>query len=128
MPREILLIDDDIDEFEMLTEALYSIDKSIKCIHAWNLTEALEFLKTSSPDCIFIDFNMPKTNGLECLAELKKSGRINSSRVILYSNHIDEEMSQRALALGAHYCLQKPAMINVLLKRLKDILKIDQAF
>jgi CheY-like chemotaxis protein len=125
MAREILLIDDDIDEFEVLTEALYSIDKSIKCTHAGNLTDAMEILKTGSPDCIFIDFNMPKTNGLQCLDELKKSGRINSSRVILYSSHIDEEMSQRALALGAHYCLQKPAMINLLLKRLKDILKID---
>lgn len=123
MTREILLIDDDIDEFEVFTDALCSIDNSIKCTHAQSLTDALEFLKNSSPECIFIDFNMPKTNGLECLAELKKSGKINSSRMILYSNYIDEEMYQKAIALGAHHCLQKPAMINLLLKILKDILQ-----
>jgi CheY-like chemotaxis protein len=123
MAREILLIDDDLDEFEVFTEALYSIDRSIKCTHAESLPHALEFLETSSPEYIFIDFNMPKMNGLECLIELKKSGRTALSRVILYSNHIDEEMHQKAIALGAHYCLQKPAMIHLLLQRLKDILK-----
>lgn len=122
MAREILLIDDDLDEFELFTEALSSIDKSLKCTHASNLNDALEFLKANSPECIFIDFNMPRTNGLECLVELKKLGAAKSSRIILYSNFIDEEMCKKAIASGAHHCLQKPAMINLLSKRLKDIL------
>jgi DNA-binding NarL/FixJ family response regulator len=66
---------------------------------------------------------MPKINGLECLAELKKSGKIKSTRLILYSNYIDEEMYKKAVALGVHHCIQKPAMIHVLLKILKDILQ-----
>ena len=123
MTREILLIDDDEDELEFFTEALYSIDKTIQCTQAINLDEALDFLKDSSPYYIFIDFNMPKMNGLECLTEIKKLSKLGQSRIILYSNFISEEMNQKAIALGAYACIKKPTMINVLVKNLKTILK-----
>ena len=118
-----MLIDDDIDELDVFTHALHSIDKSIKCTQVENVADAVKFLTVHSPECIFIDFNMPRTNGLECLLELKKLGATTSSRIILYSNYIDEEICRKAMASGAHYCLRKPAMINLLSKRLKDILE-----
>src|SRR5215471_2353590 len=41
MPTEILLIDDDPDELEILTDALHTIDKTITCAQTKNLKEAL---------------------------------------------------------------------------------------
>lgn len=122
MTTEFLLIDDDEDELEVFSQALHSIDKTIKCTLAKDLNEAIEFLNDNSPAYIFIDFNMPKTNGLECLAEIKKIKKLEKSRVILYSNHIDEEMKDKAMALGAFKCVKKPNMINLLARRLKEIL------
>jgi DNA-binding NtrC family response regulator len=126
MTSDILLIDDDADELEVFNQALHSIDKSIKCTHAKDLGEALEFLHDSSPGYIFIDFNMPKTNGLKCLAEIKKLKNLEKSKIVLYSNYIDDEMSNRAIELGAFKCVKKPNMINLLARRLKEILKTDQ--
>ena len=123
MTREILLIDDDNDELEVFTAALHSFDATIPCTLAKNLDEALDFLSYSSPAYIFIDFNMPKTNGLECLSEIKKFCKLEQSRIILYSNYISEEMNEQAIALGAYYCIKKPNMIYLLAKNLKEILK-----
>src|SRR6185295_2600084 len=119
MTKEILLIDDDADELEVFSEALRSVDKTIQCSQAKDLNEALEFLSYSSPAYIFIDYNMPKVNGLEVVAEIKK---IEKSKIILYSNYISEEMNREAISLGAYKCVKKPNMINVLIKNLKEIL------
>ena len=126
MTNDILLIDDDADELEVFNQALHSIDKAIKCTHAMDLGEALEILNNSSPGYIFIDFNMPKTNGLKCLAEIKRLKNVEKSKIILYSNYIDDEMSSKAMELGAFRCVKKPNMINLLARRLKEILKTDQ--
>ena len=91
-----------------------------------DLGEALEILNNSSPGYIFIDFNMPKTNGLKCLAEIKRLKNVEKSKIILYSNYIDDEMSSKAMEFGAFRCVKKPNMINLLARRLKEILKTDQ--
>ena len=122
MTKEILLIDDDADELEVFSEALRSVDKNIQCSLARDLNEALEFLTYSSPAYIFIDYNMPKINGLEVVSEIKKIEKLANSRIVLYSNYVSEEMNKKAMALGAYKCVKKPNMINVLIKNLKDIL------
>jgi DNA-binding NtrC family response regulator len=122
MTKEILLIDDDTDELEVFAEALRSVDKNIQCSQARDLNEALEFLSYSSPAYIFIDYNMPRVNGLEVVSEIKKIEKLEKSKIILYSNYISEEMNEKAISLGAYKCVKKPSMINVLIKNLKDIL------
>jgi len=122
MTKEILLIDDDADELEVFSEALRSVDKNIQCSQARDLNEALEFLSYSSPAFIFIDYNMPRINGLEVVSEIKKIEKLANSRIVLYSNYISEEMNKKAIALGAYKCVKKPSMINVLIKNLKEIL------
>jgi len=122
MTKEILLIDDDTDELEVFAEALRSVDKNIQCSQARDLKEALEFLNYSSPAYIFIDYNMPKINGLEVVSEIKKIEKLGNSKIILYSNYISEEMNKTAISLGAYKCVKKPSMINVLIKNLKEIL------
>src|SRR5678815_1926707 len=82
MTKEILLIDDDADELEVFSEALRSVDKNIQCSQARDLNEALEFLTYSSPAYIFIDYNMPKINGLEVVSEIKKIEKLANSRIV----------------------------------------------
>ena len=123
MTREILLIDDDADELEVFTDALNVLDKNIHCTQMKSLAEGHEFLTYSIPGYIFIDFNMPKTNGLESLSELKKNPKLEKTKIILYSNHISEEMKAQAIALGAYDCIKKPNTILALSQKLREILK-----
>src|SRR6476619_7068217 len=91
MTKEILLIDDDADELEVFSEALRSVDKNFQCSQARDLNEALEFLTYSSPAYIFIDYNMPKINGLEVVSEIKKMEKLANSKIVLYSNYISKK-------------------------------------
>jgi DNA-binding NtrC family response regulator len=123
MTREILLIDDDIDELEVFTDALASIDKKIECSQAKSLAEAIDYLKFATPSYIFIDFNMPATNGIDCLVELRKLAKLEKTGIILYSNHISEQMQTNAMQLGATGCMKKPNTILTLAQNLRKILR-----
>ena len=125
MPNEILLIDDDDDELEILTDALHLVDKTITCAQTKSLSEAREYLKHHSPGYIFLDLNMPIANGADHLAELKKLSIQVKSKIVLYSNYIDDEMQQRAIDLGAYRVIKKPNMIDLLTRKLKEVLQGD---
>jgi DNA-binding response OmpR family regulator len=122
MTKEILLIDDDLDELEVFADAIASIDKNIKCSQVKSQAEAMDYLKYSTPSFIFIDFNMPATNGLDCLMELRKLSKLENTGIILYSNHISEQMQFKAMNLGATGCMKKPNTISVLAQKLNHIL------
>ena len=68
------LIDDDDDDRKIFGIALSKIDEGIEYRYAANGIEAIDHLKatTKIPDYIFLDLNMPKMTGVECLIELKK--------------------------------------------------------
>ena len=79
----ILLVDDDEDEHEIFLSALKNINKNIDFISAYSCEKALHLLKDLDPNYIFIDVNMPKTDGMICLQEIKKIRRI--AHVPVYS-------------------------------------------
>jgi len=128
MPKEVLLIDDDPDELEILTDALHAVDKTITCAQTKSLSEALEYLKHNSPGYIFIDLNMPTANGVNHLSELKKLGISGKSKIVVYSPYIDDAIQQRAIDLGAYRVIKKPNMIDLLARKLKEVLQADKDF
>ena len=73
MPITILLVeDDDIDAMEF-SRAIKKIQIEIEEIRIYKYAEeALQALETWTPGCIFIDYQLPKTNGLELLKKIKR--------------------------------------------------------
>ena len=67
---------------------MQELDKSVSLVTAGNGVEALEMLradKTFIPDCIFLDLNMPRMNGKECLPEIRKAPLVERrSHLYLY--------------------------------------------
>ena len=121
-----LLIDDDLDDQEIFSMALEEVDDSVGCRFANDGIEALALLNNDSgfvPDCIFIDLNMPRMNGNECLAEIKKIGRLNRVPVIMYSTSSDKVLIGRSLELGANDFIVKPAGLTALADILREIIK-----
>jgi DNA-binding NtrC family response regulator len=72
MKKHILLIDDDRDELTIFMDALADVPGSFKCTYASSASQGLQMLQYLHPDFIFIDYNLPPTNGLRLLSEIKK--------------------------------------------------------
>jgi CheY-like chemotaxis protein len=111
------LIDDDIDDREIFEMALKEIDDSHICITANNGIEAIEKLRNDVefiPDFIFLDLNMPRMNGRQCLEEIKKIPHVRNVPVIIYSTSSEQRDMEETQKMGAAHFLTKPPSINTL--------------
>ncbi|HYG16930.1 MAG TPA: response regulator [Bacteroidia bacterium] len=106
----ILIVDDDHEDRELLEEAIHEIDSSIKCRTATDGREALALLQNmdDAPDMIFLDLNMPKINGKQCLNEIKKTERFNTVPVIIYTTSKLSEDIAETRNMGASCFITKP--------------------
>ena len=122
MEKKILIIDVDDDEFELFIEALHDAHLTCDCIFAKTSEQALNFLRYTVPDFIFLVYNLPRINGLNCLAKIKQITNLKDVPVILYSIDITEDFSKIAISLGAVSCFKKPNTFNTLAQILHQML------
>lgn len=121
----IMIVDDDEDDVELFCDALKEIDQEVQCISASNGEEALLKLNNDGsrlPDYIFLDLNMPRLNGKQCLKRLKISSRLRDIPVIIYTTSKLKEDVEETRQLGAVHFLTKPNRANDLRKAIISIL------
>jgi len=118
------IIDDDIDDQQFLIEALTANDQNVQCFTALNGKMAIQALSASInplPDAIFLDLNMPKFNGKQCLAELKRISTLQHIPIVIYSTTSDKREIEETLKLGATYFMIKKSSIKELREALSAI-------
>lgn len=122
MKKHILFIDENTNDLKIFLDAIKKIPGDFKCTYATASTQAIEMLKYIVPDFIFIDYNLPKLNGLQFLAIIRNEDRLRNVRSFLYSNRISEELNKMAMVLGATGCIEKTDAVNMLAIELKSAL------
>ena len=116
-----LLVDDDADDIFLFREVLSGVAPEINLRTASNGQEALEVLSREInhlPDLIFLDLNMPRMDGKQCLTELKNIDRLKGIPVIIYTTSSHSRDVEETMQLGAISFITKPSHI----KDLKAIL------
>lgn len=121
MEKTILLIDDDEEEYYIIKMDLEMAAINSKCIWANGLEQAEQLVTQLQPDFIFIDINMPRHDGLDCLEQLKKLDQLRHSVFVMYSTYVSEVNRAKAMQLGAYTCIRKPENITILLKNLMSL-------
>ena len=119
------LIDDDTDDQEVFSMAMEEAHSSVKCIFANDGVYALEKFSIDNsfvPDLIFIDINMPRMNGVQCLAEIKKIPSVKNVPAYMYSTSAEPEIVAECMKLGAAGFIKKEISIDELQKRFFQIL------
>ncbi|MGC1242901.1 MAG: response regulator [Chryseosolibacter sp.] len=119
----VFLVDDDDDDQEIFALALAEVDDSIACVTAKNGMEALDKLGESKfrPDFIFLDLNMPRMNGKQCLREIKNQVALSKIPVVIYSTSSEKRDIEETKALGAAAFITKPPGISELIRSLQNI-------
>ncbi|HET6255403.1 MAG TPA: response regulator [Puia sp.] len=120
----ILIVDNDMDDVLFFRDALAEIDPGIQSMMAFNGIEALQKLETAGtkPDFIFLDLNMPKMDGKQCLKHLKNNPLFQPIPVIIYSTNGRPEDKEEMLALGAASYVVKPNRFQLLKSEIQAVL------
>jgi CheY-like chemotaxis protein len=108
----ILLADDDKDDrffFKMALDALSTPTELAAVVDGEKLMDYLSENAHQLPDVLFLDLNMPRKNGFECLSEIKLNPDLHALRVIIFSTSYEQEVVNLLYINGAQYFMRKPA-------------------
>ncbi|MEO6539941.1 MAG: response regulator [Ferruginibacter sp.] len=107
----ILLADDDTDDCIFFKDALEAIPVSTKLNIVNDGEELMNYLhgQTGSlPHILFLDINMPRKNGFECLAEIKSHEKLRHLPVVMFSTSGEQEKINLLFQAGADVYVRKP--------------------
>jgi CheY-like chemotaxis protein len=124
MPKLAFFIDDDLDDQEIFSLVISEVSDNITCVFANDGISALEIIKANNsfvPDWIFIDVNMPRMNGIKCLAEIKKFKHFEHIPVYIYSTSAEASIVAESKKIGAAGFIKKHIDTNDLKKELSQI-------
>jgi len=109
---KIVLVDDDEDDCMFFKDALDELSIAA-CINTMNNgVELMQFLESHTfnlPDVIFLDLNMPRKTGFDCLKEIKKNDQLKQLKVVIYSTSSNQDMIDLLYNNGAQLYIRKPA-------------------
>jgi CheY-like chemotaxis protein len=124
----ITLADDDADDRLFFTDAFSELKINTRVNTFNDGVELMDFLnndKSIMPNILFLDLNMPKKNGIECLLEIKKNSKFNDIAIAIYSTSSTEEHIEETFVNGANIYIKKPNDFTTLKKILADVVTIN---
>ncbi len=110
MPISILLADDDEDDRGFFERILGEIKINTRFATVEDGEKLMQYLNQNSvnlPDILFIDFSMPRKNGLQCLSEISTSEKLKHLPVIIYSTSLQDKIADLLYDKGAYYYVRK---------------------
>ena len=118
--RKILLVDDDDDLREALSEQLV-MTEDFDVFEAGNGADGLEKAKEQHHDLIILDVGLPDTDGRELCKRMRKAGI--KSPILMLTGHDSDADTILGLDAGANDYITKPFKFAVLLARIRAQLR-----
>jgi len=108
-----LVVDDDEEDRMLLRDAFAELGHQRLIRFAEDGERALHYLtdcivEDCLPQLLILDLNMPRLNGRQTLAAIKKDSRLKDITVVIYSTSLNPSEKAECLALGAYDYVIKP--------------------
>lgn len=124
----IILADDDEDDRLLFIDAFEELKINTKVNTFNDGVELMDYLNSPDavlPNVLFLDLNMPKKNGIECLYEIKANERFREIAIAIFSTSSSEEHIEETFVQGANIYIKKPSDFATLKKVLSDVVTIN---
>lgn len=108
----ILLADDDMDDCKFFREALaeLSIATHLTTVNDGQaLMNRLSQSNEAIPDVLFLDINMPRKSGSECLSEIRRNTKLKGLPVVMFSTSNAWDVINKLFMTGADVYIHKPS-------------------
>ena len=109
--HDLWLADDDADDCIFFREVIEDLPIAATLTTVNDGVELMQLLNAQPdnlPDILFLDLNMPRKTGFECLTEIKEDDRLRHLPVIIFSTSLDMDVVNLLYERGAHYYIRKP--------------------
>jgi CheY-like chemotaxis protein/anti-sigma regulatory factor (Ser/Thr protein kinase) len=123
MPKILVVDDSPLDRH--LVGSLLGRGRELVVVYATNGREGLESMEREKPDLVLTDLQMPETDGLELVGEIRS--RYPLTPVILMTGQGSEEIAVQALKRGAASYVPKRALATEVVKTVERVLLLAQA-
>ena len=125
-PFHILLADDDADDRQFFAEAISELDIAHVMTVFKDGAELMDFLQSTSetPNILFLDLNMPRKTGLECLQEIRDEERLANLAIAIYSTSSSEKDIEASFLGGADLYIKKPNDFAKLKKAIREVVNL----
>jgi CheY-like chemotaxis protein len=127
-PKKIFLAEDDADDRMFFEDVLKEVSINTDLVMADDGVELMTVLEGTvppPPDIIFLDLNMPRKNGFECLKEIRQTDKLSKIPVIIFSTSDNAQAIDKTYSLGANYYMQKPRTFALLKKAIETVLSTE---
>jgi CheY-like chemotaxis protein len=124
----IFLAEDDEDDLILFKEAVRDYPKPVRLTWLKDGEELMKLLKEEravKPDMIFLDINMPRKNGFECLSDMRQEATLKHIPVIIFSTSNDSALVSWMYNSGANLYLCKPTDFHQLRDAVRKAISID---
>ncbi|GEM_PF-161809 len=126
-PRtRILLVDDEPSIVKMVGKRLQV--EGYETLVAMDGQEALEKVRLERPDLVILDLMLPKLNGYEVCAMLKKDPAFQKIPIMMFTAKAQEKDERLGLDCGADAYLAKPFKAQDMLDKIKALVNSTQGF
>ncbi|HZV68497.1 MAG TPA: response regulator [Saprospiraceae bacterium] len=127
-PLHVLLADDDEDDRMIFKDALEEVKVKTRLTLVKDGIQLMEYLQQDDcdyPGIVFLDLNMPRKGGIECLREIRNDKRLKNLSVAIYSTSASEGDIEDTFIKGANVYIKKPNDFGALVKVLEDVITIN---
>ncbi|MEW5883727.1 MAG: response regulator [Armatimonadota bacterium] len=122
--RHRLIIVEDDDLMRTFYTSLFRRHKDeFACLFTRNAEEALGKLNEENFHAVLLDWDLPGLSGLDLLKAIRAHPRTKAIPVFIVSGRTRTEDQVRALSAGADDYLTKPFEVEILLARLRRLLR-----
>ncbi len=122
MGKKVLIADDESHIRNLLEQTLEELEEEgVELLFSKHGAEALEMIRSEKPELVFLDFNMPKMNGVAVCEAVKKDSELQTY-IVLLTGKGQEADRQEGLQAGADQYLTKPFDPTEVLSLAEEIL------
>lgn len=124
----ILLAEDDEDDRQFFKEAIERMNLNTLLEMVIDGVYLIEYLKNNPekrPHLIFLDLNMPRKDGFECLKEIRNDLGLTEMPIAIYSTSNAPVDMEEAFRLGANIYIHKPSDFEMLKRIIAKVVSIN---
>ena len=124
--KRAVLIVEDFENTAMLLEMAVSAIPGVSVLMAKSGTEALRILNRdeTAVDAIVTDLNMPRMDGFELIARIRRETRFAGTPIIVVSADTDPKTPDRVAGLGVEAFFAKPYSPAQVRRKLEQLLNV----